>query len=262
MRKAIASAVLGVLVSLGALAGAQDSRPTSRPAKPQFPPLGAPAGVYGAGVSAGEAHGLKAAVDKVDALHGRPIRVAAGIGDVCRKKGCWMVLSEGGLDVRVRFKDYAFFVPRDAHGREVLVEGVITKKEISEEEARHYAEESGDPEAAKKIKGPQKVFAFTATGAEILGGRALPPVAQAKDQAKLDALKGKLAGAKAVGKGKAKAADLEGALKLLRTVKGPRTVEFNLCAEVDGWLVFSRASGKPFAGGYAVRKGTGEVHGF
>ncbi len=36
------------------------------------------------------------------------------VASVCKKKGCWMNVSlENGKEVMVKFKDYAFFVPKD-----------------------------------------------------------------------------------------------------------------------------------------------------
>ncbi|HBP21078.1 MAG TPA: hypothetical protein DEA08_25240 [Planctomycetes bacterium] len=279
-----------LLASLGWGALAQDSQPTSqptsrptsdpaqdgdqKPAKPapkrvRLPALGHPAGVYGAGVSQSEAVRLPALAKVIDRLHGRPIRLDGRISDVCRKKGCWMVLREGGEEIRVRFKDYAFFVPRDSAGREVIVEGIATRKTIPEAEARHYAEESGDPEAAKKIKGPQQVLAFTATGAEILGGQSLPPRAEpSSDAARAALVEAIAAGARVPGPAlRAPLPNLKQALRFLRALKGPRSVEFSLCAQLEGVAgkpgevyVFS-ASERAFARGYAVLA-NGEVIAF
>jgi len=233
------------------------SKPTD-PAKPKrspLPPLGHPAGVFGAGVQGHEAIRLETAAKQVKELHGRTIRVDGLLKDVCRKKGCWTVLRDGKTEVRVKFRDYAFFVPRDAAGRRALVEGIVTAKTISEAEAKHYAEESGDPESAKKIKGPQKVLAFTAIGVEILGKTALPPVASgdAEVQTKLAA---KVAAGQEVKQRRKAACDsLKSAMALLRRLKGPRTVEFNLCAELKTssgtWRVFS-SSKRGFETGFAV----------
>lgn len=276
-----------LLCSLAWGTRAQDSRPTSQPtsrpakttdAKPaekpakkrvRLPALGHPAGVYGEGVNQSKAVRLPALAKVIDRLHGRPIRLDGRVSDVCRKKGCWMVLREGGQEIRVRFKDYSFFVPRDCSGRQVIVEGIATRKTIPEAEARHYAEESGDPEAAKAIKGPQQVLTFTATGAEILGSQSLPPRAEPAD----DAVRAGLVEAIAAGQRlkapalRAPLPNLKQALRFLRAVQGPRSVEFSLCAQLEGVAgkagpvyVFS-ASERAFARGYAVRA-NGEVIAF
>ena len=89
------------------------------------------------------------------------------IADVCQKKGCWTVLQQGDATLRVRFADYAFFLPRNCQGREALVEGVVSVRTLSEREAKHYARESvtGDPEA---IEGPQREIGFVASGVRLL----------------------------------------------------------------------------------------------
>lgn len=249
------------LLAATSLGLAQESRPTSRPSEPEaapkrspLPPLGHPAGVFGAGVTQTKTVALADAAKRVKELHGRPIVVQGQLKDVCRKKGCWTILREGQQEVRVKFRDYSFFVPRDATGRVALVEGIVTEQTISEEVAKHYAEEGGNPEEAKKIKGPQKVLSFTATGVEILGKAELPPAAEAGSAEAKAALVAKLAQGKAIGKGPA-VKDPKGALVLLRGLKGPRTVEFNVQTqlELDGatWFVFS-SSKRGFESGYAV----------
>lgn len=70
---------------------------------------------------------------------------------VCQKKGCWMKLkSPNGNSVRVTFKDYGFFVPKDLAGTEVIVTGNASAALLAPDMAQHYAEDEGrafDPEA-------------------------------------------------------------------------------------------------------------------
>lgn len=95
-------------------------------------------------------------------MHNKEILVSGKAVDVCQKKGCWLVVSDGTSQMRVTFKDYGFFVPTDISG-EVTLQGVVLAEELSEETAKHYAEESKgeDPDA---IEGPQKVITMVATG--------------------------------------------------------------------------------------------------
>jgi hypothetical protein len=76
---------------------------------------------------------------------GRTLAVKGRVAEVCRMKGCWMVLTDDRQSVRVTFKDYAFFVPRDLAGKTVVAEGVLSRKTLTEEEAEHLAAESGAP---------------------------------------------------------------------------------------------------------------------
>lgn len=71
-------------------------------------------------------------------------KVRGTIEEVCQMKGCWMTLkNETGENVRVTFKDYGFFVPKDISGREVIIEGIAKKEVLEEDVARHYAEDGG-----------------------------------------------------------------------------------------------------------------------
>jgi hypothetical protein len=84
-----------------------------------------------------------------------------------------MVLSDGQASVRIRFADYAFFVPKDCRGKQAYVEGRVKAEEISEEEARHYEAESSDGDPSK-IHGPQKIVSFTATGVRLVSSQEEP----------------------------------------------------------------------------------------
>lgn len=108
-----------------------------------------------------------AAVMADTGLHGTPITITGTIADVCQKKGCWVVVSDGTAQMRVTFKDYGFFVPTDSQDRQVAIRGVVTVEEIPEDLAKHYAEESKgeDPDA---ISGPQRVITMVATGVRIV----------------------------------------------------------------------------------------------
>lgn len=247
------------LVATMAIAHGQDA---PRP-RPQLPPLGAPAGSFGAGVTLTEAVPLERVVAEPAAFEGRPVRIDGRIQDVCRKKGCWMVVTDGEREVRVRFKDYGFFVPRDASGRRVIVEGQVEVEEISEAAARHLAEEGGQPERAAEIHGPQRVVSMIATGVEVLASDEVPLVAEGAPEA-LDALKRRLASAQRVAEGKGAVRTVEEAFRALRAAPGGRVAEVALAAELPEWVAFSAAAPAgsdeaPFSRGWAVRRATGEV---
>lgn len=101
-----------------------------------------------------------------ESLHGEPVYISGIINDVCQKKGCWLVISDGTSQMRVTFKDYGFFVPTDSQNRQVTIRGVVSVEEIEEDLAKHYAEESKgeDPD---EISGPQRVTTMVATGVMI-----------------------------------------------------------------------------------------------
>lgn len=71
-------------------------------------------------------------------------KVRGVIEEVCQMKGCWMTLkNEAGANIRVTFKDYGFFVPKDVSGSEVIIEGMANEEVLDEDVARHYAEDGG-----------------------------------------------------------------------------------------------------------------------
>jgi hypothetical protein len=84
----------------------------------------------------------------------------------CTKKGCWMTLDLGqGESMRVTFRDYGFFVPKDLQGEQVVVEGILSRKISSPDEQRHYAEDAGkSPEEVAAIQEADTVYAFEAVG--------------------------------------------------------------------------------------------------
>jgi uncharacterized protein YdeI (BOF family) len=106
---------------------------------------------------------------KADQYNGKTVKVKGTIKDVCQREGCWLVLTDGTREMRVSMKDHKFTVPKDSGNKTVIVEGIIEKKTISEEMARHYAEESAGKIDPNSIKGPQVVLSLTATGVRING---------------------------------------------------------------------------------------------
>ncbi|RZL41189.1 MAG: DUF4920 domain-containing protein [Pedobacter sp.] len=53
------------------------------------------------------------------------MKIEGKVVDVCKKKGCWMTLQmPNGDPMRVTFKDYAFFMPMDIVGKNVVLDGI------------------------------------------------------------------------------------------------------------------------------------------
>lgn len=109
-------------------------------------------------ISATEKLGKKA---DVESLSFDPVTIEAEVAEVCQKKGCFFIATDGENTARVTFKDYGFFVPTDSQGKKVKLVGTFSIKELSEDQARHYAEDAGkNPD---EISGPQKEYSIVAT---------------------------------------------------------------------------------------------------
>jgi len=131
------------------------------------PPLAAGSD-FGAGLSLKRISPLGPVLREPERFEARPLLLQGRISDVCQKKGCWTVLSQGPDSIRVRFEDYGFFLPTDCSGKQAYVEGRVVVETLSEKQARHYASESraANPD---EIHGPQREVGFIATGVRLIG---------------------------------------------------------------------------------------------
>lgn len=94
------------------------------------------------------------------------VKFASSIKEVCSKKGCWMKLPlNEETETMVRFKDYGFFIPLDAKGKEVILEGKAYVQITTVKELQHYAKDAGKTkEEIAAITAPKKEFSFEANG--------------------------------------------------------------------------------------------------
>lgn len=94
------------------------------------------------------------------------VKFRSKINDVCSKKGCWMNLElADNKKAFVKFKDYAFFMPLNSAGSEVIVNGKAFVSVESVSELRHYAKDAGKSQAEiDRIKKPETTYAFMADG--------------------------------------------------------------------------------------------------
>jgi hypothetical protein len=93
-------------------------------------------------------------------------KVEGKITECCKKKGCWMNMDKGdGTTMKVTFKDYGFFIPKDAGGKTAIIQGRAYLDTLSVETLRHYAEDAGkSKEEIEKITAPKTEVAFEADG--------------------------------------------------------------------------------------------------
>jgi Domain of unknown function (DUF4920) len=99
-----------------------------------------------------------------------PIVVEGLVETACQNKGCWMqiVPEAGQAGMRVTFKDYGFFVPKDSKGRQAKMEGTVAVKTLSKQEADHLSEEGA--KLNRNADGTANEVSFVATGVELRTG--------------------------------------------------------------------------------------------
>lgn len=90
-----------------------------------------------------------------------PVTLVTSVAQVCQKKGCFFMAQDENYSARVTFKDYGFFIPTDSQGKEVVLIGDFSVQTLSEEQAKHYAEDAGDN--PDQISGEQKEYSVVAT---------------------------------------------------------------------------------------------------
>ncbi len=105
-----------------------------------------------------------AALDGKDSLQ---VKLSGEILASCKMKGCWMKV---GLDdeqeMRVTFKDYDFFIPKDdVKGKETIFEGYAKLVETDVETLKHFAKDAGkSQQEIDQITEPKKEISFVASG--------------------------------------------------------------------------------------------------
>jgi hypothetical protein len=84
---------------------------------------------------------------------GKAILLETKISKVCQKKGCFFIAQQDGHTARVSFRDYGFFIPTDSGGKTVLLAGELVEKQMTQEQAEHFASDiKSDSEVLKAGK--------------------------------------------------------------------------------------------------------------
>ncbi|WP_375578561.1 DUF4920 domain-containing protein [Marivirga tractuosa] len=96
--------------------------------------------------------------------------VEAKVTEVCQAKGCWMKVDlPNGETMRVTFKDYGFFMPKDLAGKSVKMIGTAKIEATDVETLKHFAEDGGESEEEiAKIIEPKMDYKFVASGVKIM----------------------------------------------------------------------------------------------
>lgn len=130
-------------------------------------------GTYGAEISEDGAISVNDMMAKLDGSDSVMVKVKGEITATCAMKGCWMnLVLPNGEEMRVTFKDYGFFVPKEGmEGNVALIEGVVTRTLTDVETLKHYAADAGKPEEEiLAITEDKEELAFVANGVIIYKG--------------------------------------------------------------------------------------------
>jgi hypothetical protein len=94
------------------------------------------------------------------------VTLTGSIVSVCQAKGCWATMQlPNGEMMTIKFKDYAFFLPKDCATRSITIHGKMFGKTTSVAELKHLAEDAGKKKKEiKKIKEPKQEVRFEADG--------------------------------------------------------------------------------------------------
>lgn len=125
--------------------------------------------VFGMAPTLTEPMKLSDAMSRAGDLKDKEILVEGTVTKVCRKKGCWMILMDEDKNIRVTFKDYAFFIPKTSASKRARAQGMIVEETLSVKAARHFLKDEGAPkEEIAAIKEPMKTTSFIASGVRFL----------------------------------------------------------------------------------------------
>lgn len=125
---------------------------------------------FGAEIDESNVVSVEDAIKVLNTQDTADIKIEGTISSVCQSKGCWMTLTNENVEepVFIKFKDYAFFVPKNSAGKKAILEGKFYSKETPVDELRHYAEDKGESaEEIAKITEPKKELSMMASGVMI-----------------------------------------------------------------------------------------------
>ncbi len=111
---------------------------------------------FGDGVTDGKTVSPSQLASNPAAYVDQHVRVKGEVTAVCKKMGCWLVVSDGQTHIRAFTRGHAYFVPRDCEGRMAVLEGTFSLTEESVAFQRHLLEDAGKPAEAEMVTEPNK----------------------------------------------------------------------------------------------------------
>lgn len=125
---------------------------------------------YGEKITAKGAIPASSLVSKMKGHDSLAIKITGTVTSVCQKQGCWLMVDIGkGKMMRVRFKDHAFFVPKNISGKTAVLDGHASISTTSVAELRHYAQDAGKSAAEiEMITEPEVDLNYEARGVIVM----------------------------------------------------------------------------------------------
>ncbi|QNP54172.1 DUF4920 domain-containing protein [Hymenobacter qilianensis] len=137
-----------------------------------MPPSAAVEGgkTYGAPITAANAVPVAQLTQLLGTKDSAQVKLVGKATEVCQAKGCWMTMAiADGKQMRVRFKDYGFFVPKDISGKTVVINGWAHRETVPVSDLRHYATDAGKSEKeVAAITKPEQQLNFEADGVLVM----------------------------------------------------------------------------------------------
>lgn len=124
-------------------------------------------GYYGEKIDNKNVVAVNEMINRLEKSDSLVVKVEGEITATCAMKGCWMnLVLPSGEEMRVTFKDYAFFVPKEGmEGNRAIIEGVAKRTLTDVATLRHYAEDAGKSvEEIEAITEDKSELTFEATG--------------------------------------------------------------------------------------------------
>ncbi len=123
--------------------------------------------VRGASIGDSPVVTLAEAMRNADAYADRSVILEGQVVKACQNKGCWLELVPQGAErgIRVTFKDYGFFVPKDSAGHAARLEGAFERNVFSESDANHLIAEG--VELTRNPDGTATELSFVAAAVEL-----------------------------------------------------------------------------------------------
>lgn len=121
---------------------------------------------YGAAITADGAKPLAELKQVLGTQDSAQVKLIGTADAVCQAKGCWLTMkTPEGQEMRVRFKDYAFFVPKNINGKTVVINGWAHRETVPVKDLQHYATDAGKSEKeVAAITQPEVQLNFEADG--------------------------------------------------------------------------------------------------